>query len=164
MNEKQRKVNLSKSKYLAGLQCLKRLYLQCYQPELAGEVDEQQQALFDQGTEVGLFAQKVFPSGVLLSEDHRHHREAVSRTRQLIEDKSIPALFEAAFTFEDIYIRVDILERLPGNRWRMIEVKSSTGVKDYHLPDVAIQKYVLEQCGLTRIPCLPHASQQRLCL
>ena len=66
MNGKQRKVNLSKSKYLAGLQCLKRLYLQCYHPELAGEVDEQQQALFDQGTEVGLFAQKVFPSGVLL--------------------------------------------------------------------------------------------------
>ena len=160
MNGKQGKVNLSKSKYLAGLQCLKRLYLQCYHPELAGEVDEQQQALFDQGTEVGLFAQRVFPSGVLLSEDYRHHREAVSHTRQLIEDKSIPALFEAAFTFEDIYIRVDILERLPGNRWRMIEVKSSTGVKDYHLPDVAIQKYVLEQCGLTvSHACLMHLNR-----
>jgi len=160
MTTKQRKTNLSKSKYLAGLQCLKRLYLQCYQPELAGEIDEQQQALFDQGTEVGLFAQKVFPSGVLLSEDYRHHREAVSRTKQLIGDRSIPALFEAAFTFEDIYIRVDILERLPGNRWRMIEVKSSTGVKSYHLPDVAIQKYVLEQCGLTLShACLMHLNR-----
>jgi predicted RecB family nuclease len=160
MTTKQRKTNLSKSKYLAGLQCLKRLYLQCYHPELAGEIDEQQQALFDQGTQVGLFAQRLFPSGVLLSEDYRHHREAVSRTRQLIDDKSIPALFEAAFTFEDIYIRVDILERLPRNRWRMIEVKSSTGVKDYHLPDVAIQKYVLEQCGLTLShACLMHLNR-----
>jgi hypothetical protein len=160
MTTKQRTTNLSKSKYLAGLQCLKRLYLQCYQPELAGEVDEQQQALFDQGTEVGLFAQRVFPSGVVLREDYRHHREAVSRTRQLIGDRSIPALFEAAFTFEDIYIRVDILERLPGNRWRMIEVKSSTGVKGYHLPDVAIQKYVLEQCGLTvSHACLMHLNR-----
>jgi hypothetical protein len=160
MTTKQKKTNLSKSKHLAGLQCLKRLYLQCYQPELAGEIDEQRQAIFDQGTEVGVFAQKVFPSGVLLSEDYRHHKEAVSRTKQLIEDKSIPALFEAAFTFEDIYIRVDILERLSRNRWRMIEVKSSTGVKDYHLPDVAIQKYVLEQCGLTvSHACLMHLNR-----
>ncbi len=113
MTKKKVKVNLSKSRYLAGLQCLKRLYLQCYQPELAGEIDEQRQAIFDQGKEVGLFAQKVFPSGVLLSEDYRHHREAVAHTKELMADKSIPALFEAAFTFEDIYIRVDILERLP---------------------------------------------------
>ena len=160
MTRKKKKANLSKSKYLAGLQCLKRLYLQCYQPELAGEIDEQQQALFDQGTEVGLCAQKVFPSGVLLSEDYRHHKEAVSRTRTLLEDKSISSLFEAAFTFEDIYIRVDILERLSRNRWRMIEVKSSTGVKDYHLPDVAIQKYILEQCGLTvSHVCLMHLNR-----
>jgi hypothetical protein len=160
MTKKQEKVNLSKSKYLAGLQCLKRLYLQCYQPELAEEIDEQRQAIFDQGKEVGLLAQKVFPSGVLLSEDYLHHKEAVSRTKQLLEDKSIPALFEAAFISEDIYIRVDILERLSRNRWRMIEVKSSTGVKDYHLPDVAIQKYVLEQCGLNLShACLMHLNR-----
>jgi len=98
---------------------------------------------------VGLLAQQRFPGGALLDEDYLHHKEAVEHTKKLIADKSIPALFEAAFTFEGIYIRVDILERLPRNRWRMIEVKSSTGVKDYHLPDVAIQKYVLEQLGLT---------------
>ncbi len=57
------KANLSKSKYFVGLQCLKRLYLRCYQPELAGETDEQQQAIFDQGKEVGLLAQKAFPPG-----------------------------------------------------------------------------------------------------
>lgn len=160
MSKKKGKVNLSKSKYLAGLQCLKRLYLQCHQPELAGKIDEQQQAIFDQGKEVGLLAQKMFPSGVLLDEDYLHHREGVEHTKQLMEDKNIPALFEAAFTFEDIYIRVDILERLPRNRWRMIEVKSSTGVKDYHLPDVAIQKYVLEQLGLTVFhPCLMHLNR-----
>lgn len=143
------KINLSKSKYLAGLQCLKRLYLHCYRPELAEEIDEQRQAVLEQGREVGLLARNLFPSGILLSEDYLQHKEAVFRTGQLISDRTIPALFEAAFTFEDISIRVDILERMPGDRWRMIEVKSSTGVKDYHLPDVALQKYVLERCGLT---------------
>lgn len=155
-----KKANLSKSKFLAGLQCLKRLYLLCYQPELAGEPDEQLQAIFDQGKEVGLLAQKAFPSGIPISEDHLHHQEAVTHTKELIADKSVPAIFEAAFIFEDILIRVDILERLPGNRWRLIEVKMSTGAKDYHLPDVAIQKYVLEQCGIkVSEACLMHLNR-----
>ena len=156
-----KKANLSKSKFLAGQQCLKRLYLQCYQRELAGEPDEKLQAILDQGQEVGLLAQKSFPSGVLISEDHLHHKEAVTRTKELISDKKIPAIFEAAFNFEDILIRVDILERLPRNRWRLIEVKSSTKTREYHPPDVAIQKYVLEQCGFkVSEACLMHLNRE----
>ena len=161
MGKKMKKANLSKSKFLAGLQCLKRLYLQCYQPELAGDTDEKQQAIFDQGKEVGQLAQKAFPSGVLISEDHMHHKEAVTRTKELIADESVPAIFEAAFNFDDILIRIDILERLPRNKWRMIEVKSSTKTKDYHLPDVAIQKYVLEQNGFkVSEACLMHLNRE----
>jgi hypothetical protein len=52
---------LSKSRFLAGLQCLKRLYLQVHQPELASEIDEGQQAIFDQGHEVGDQARTGFP-------------------------------------------------------------------------------------------------------
>lgn len=160
MGEKMKKPNLSKSKFLAGLQCLKRLYLQCYHPALAGEPDEKQQAILDQGQEIGRLAQKTFPTGVLVSDDYRHHEEAMTRTRELIEDKRVPAIFEAAFRFEDILIRVDILERLSHERWRFLEVKSSTETKDYHLPDVAIQKYVLEQCGLkVADACLMHVNR-----
>ena len=86
---------------------------------LAAEPDEKQQAIFDQGNEVGLLAQKAFSSGTLISEDHMHHKEAVTRTKELIADKSIPAIFEAAFSFEDILIRVDILEQLPRDCWRL---------------------------------------------
>jgi len=42
-----------------------------------------------------------------------------------------------------VRIRVGILERLNDGRWNLIEVKSSTSVKEVHLPDVAIQYYVL---------------------
>jgi len=147
MDIKVKKMNLSKSKFLAGMQCPKRLYLLCYQPELAEKPDEQLQALFAQGQEVGRLVQKAYPAGVLLSENYLDHREAVSRTRELMADRKVPALFEGAFSFEDIYIRVDILKRLPGNRWRLIEVKSSARVDEKHIPDVAIQKYVVEQCG-----------------
>jgi len=154
-------MNLSKSKFLAGLQCPKRLYLLCYQPELAEKPDEQLEALFAQGYQVGRLAQQVFPSGVLLSEDYLAHREAVAHTRELMADKNVPAIFEGAFSFEDIYIRADILQRLPGNRWRLIEVKSSTGVDAKHIPDVAIQKYVMEGCGYkVADACLMHINKQ----
>ncbi|MEJ2723793.1 MAG: DUF2779 domain-containing protein, partial [Deltaproteobacteria bacterium] len=43
---------------------------------------------------------------------------------------------------------VDILERLGNGRWNMIEVKSSTSEKEIHLPDVAVQYYVLKGSGL----------------
>jgi hypothetical protein len=154
-------MNLSKSKFLAGLQCPKRLYLLCHVPQLAGKPDEQRAALFAQGHEVGRLAQQVFPSGVLLSKDHLAHREAVFRTSALMADKNVPAIFEGAFSFEDIYVRVDILQRLPGTRWRLIEVKSSTGVDAKHIPDVAIQKYVMEGCGYTVVDvCLMHINKQ----
>jgi hypothetical protein len=59
----------------------------------------------------------------------------------------VPAIFEAAFTFDNVVIRADILERLPGDRWRLAEVKSTKRVKPEHLHDLAIQTYVLEGCG-----------------
>ncbi len=143
-----KKVNLSKSKFIAGLQCLKRLHLMCYQPRLARKPDEKQRAIFAQGHEVGELAQERFPGGVLVEESNLQHQKAVSSTLELISDRKVPAIFEAAFTFGNIRVRADVLERLPQNRWRMIEVKSTTGVKDQHHPDVAVQKYVLEGCGL----------------
>ncbi len=45
-------MGLSKSKFMAGWQCLKRLYLEVHQPGLAAEPDEQSLAVFEQGYEV----------------------------------------------------------------------------------------------------------------
>lgn len=44
---------LSKSRFGAGLQCPKRLFLQCYSPELAEAPDVSQQAVMDSGIAVG---------------------------------------------------------------------------------------------------------------
>lgn len=138
---------ISKSKFIAGCQCLKRLYLQYYQLAPV-KVDEAQQAVFDQGHEVGNLATQAFPGGVLVEADYLHHQEAMARTQDLMSNKTVPAIFEAAFMFDNTRIRVDILERQPRNRWRLIEVKASNDVKDYHYLDVALQKYVLKGCGL----------------
>jgi len=148
---------LSKSKFMAGCQCLKRLYLQVHEPELAREPDEAKQAIFDQGHEVGRLATEAFPDGVRVEEDYLSHHKEMERTRALLGDKNIPAIFEAAFIFDGVRVRVDILERQARNRWRMIEVKSTKRIKDEHYQDVAIQKYVLEGSGLKLSEaCLMH--------
>ncbi|MBW1692213.1 MAG: DUF2779 domain-containing protein [Deltaproteobacteria bacterium] len=139
---------LSKSRFLAGLQCPLRLWHQCYNPHLAAEVSPGQQALFDAGHEVGLLATHLFPGGRLIEEDYLHHNEAVEATREAIGDPSLPALFEAAFIYDDVRVRADILERRDDGRWNLIEVKSSTSVKEAHLMDVAIQYYVMQGAGL----------------
>ena len=65
-----------------------------------------------------------------------------------MKDRQLRAIFEAAFVYDGIMIRVDILERLDHGQWNLIEVKSSTSVKDVHVPDVAVQLRVLEGSGL----------------
>jgi len=142
-----RRPGLSKSRYLAGLQCEKRLWLGVHAGELAAPVDAAKQAVFDVGNEVGARAHELFPGGVLVDEDYRDHRAAAARTERLLEDESVPAIFEAAFTHDGVRIRIDVLERLPDGRWGLREVKSTASAKDVHLPDVAVQLHVLEGCG-----------------
>ena len=154
-------IKLSKSKFLAGCQCLKRLYLLYYEADLAPPPDEAKLAKFEQGYEVGRLATQAFPRGALVDEDHMKHKEAVARSRELMADDSVPAIFEAAFTYEDVHVRVDILKRQPKDRWRLIEVKSTSKLKAYHYPDVAIQKFVLEGCGLKLSEaCLMHLNRE----
>ncbi|HWT78313.1 MAG TPA: hypothetical protein VN648_05860, partial [Candidatus Methylomirabilis sp.] len=57
---------LSKSKYMAGLQCPKRLYLEVHHPELEAETDDATQAILDTGERVGALARKTIPGGVLV--------------------------------------------------------------------------------------------------
>ena len=140
---------LSKSRFLAGLQCLKRLYLESYHRDLADEVAPSQQAIFDSGTAVGELARQRFPGGRLVREPYYEQRQAERTTRRLLADTSIPALFEPAFSFEGIRTRVDILRRTDGGNFDLIEVKSTTRLKDVHIPDIAVQAYAVERCGIT---------------
>jgi len=153
---------LSKSKFLSGLQCHKRLYLETTQPQLAEPPDPSTQALLTMGTEIGLLARRRFPGGVLVLPAVRSRDAAVAQTAKLLEDPDVPAIFEGAFEYDDVVVRVDILERVrdaDGTRssWRLIEVKSSTRVKDVHLDDIAVQRHVLIGAGLDiSAACLMH--------
>jgi len=75
---------LTKSKFIAGRQCLKRLYLEVHQPELAAEPDERSMAVFEQGHEVGRWAQKMFPGGVLIEAGPEEMGKALQQTEAAV--------------------------------------------------------------------------------
>lgn len=110
--------------------------------------DAATQHRFDEGTVVGELAQKRYPGGRLIGHDHFHFREAYIETKELLNDPSLPALFEPAFQYKRVRCRIDILQRLPEGGWRIIEVKSSNGLKDEYLPDIALQYWVLKGANM----------------
>ena len=137
---------ISKSKFVAGLQCAKRLYLQVHVPELARITN---QGIKMQGKAVGVLARNLFRGGTLVDADHNHLAEAVRATRELMNNPEIPAIFEATFRHDGVLVQVDVLSRIRKTQeFRLIEVKSSTGVKPYHLQDLSIQRYVLRGVGI----------------
>ena len=59
---------LSKSTFIRGLQCEKSLYLYKHHYRLKDPTPSSLQAVFDQGTNIGLLAQELFPYGAVISE------------------------------------------------------------------------------------------------
>lgn len=139
---------LSKSRFIADSQCHLRLWHDIHQRDLATPVDDLAQFIFDTGHEVGELACRRYPSGRLVGGDHLHFDEAIAETRQLIADGDATVLFEPAFEHGGVVARADILEKLPTGGWRMIEVKSTTRVKDVFILDAAIQLWILRGTGL----------------
>ena len=140
--------SLSKTRFIGGLQCLKRLYLETYHRKLADPIDAGLQARLDMGTAIGELARDIFPGGRLVEVDYWAQELAVEKTQALVSDKAVSSIYEAAFTFDGIRTRFDILQRLDSTDFALAEVKSGTSVKPEHIPDAAIQTYVAEGAGL----------------
>jgi len=139
--------NLSKSKYLSGLQCEKRLWLEINDPDKASETPEYQQRLFNQGKEVGIRARRYFEEGYLIDKDRLKIYECVEETRDAIA-RGESIIFEGTFFYDNTYIMSDIIKKNEDESWDFIEVKSAISIKDGYIPDLAVQKYVLEGSGL----------------
>ena len=139
---------ISKSQYLKGVQCPKALWLYRHRPDLAPEISEGQQYIFDTGNEVGKLAQTYFENGVEIEAEYFKVNLAIALTKKAVsQGKNI--LFEATAASKDgAFSRIDILEKVNGtDNWDLIEVKSSTEVKDYHIDDIALQRYAFSEAG-----------------
>jgi predicted RecB family nuclease len=152
-------MRISKSKFVAGCQCFKRLYFQVHQPELAAKLDAADEAIIEQGRKVGLLARQMFPGGVEVTSEGGVEL-AIRATRELVANREVPAIFEGVFEHGGALVRVDVLHRRRDDRWRLIEVKSTTDVKDNHIDDVAIQYRVVSRSGVdVAAACLAHVNR-----
>jgi hypothetical protein len=138
---------LSKSTFLMGRQCSKLLWFRYNAKDQIPTPDEAQQAVFDQGTEVGELAQQLFPGGIVVAPGIITPDEVIAATQKAIQTRR--PLYEAAFVFHGGYARTDILVPVVGGAWDLVEVKSTTSLKeDVHLPDIAFQTFVLTGAGI----------------
>jgi len=108
--------------------------------------ETQQQAVFDQGHEVGELSKQLFPDGIELANGIDDFDEILAASKQAVRQRC--PLYEAVFAFNGGYARADILNPVAGDLSDLIEVKSTTNMKDIHLYDLAFQAYVLTGAGL----------------
>ena len=139
---------------MSGIQCHKRLWYEKNHRERKANPSRSLKRRFAQGKEVGILARDDFPDGILI--DAIDPLVAVEQTKAAIE-RGDTCIFEASFIFNDVFVGCDVLQK-DANSWRIIEVKASTVnstvkkskiVKEEYLNDLAIQKYVLTECGLS---------------
>lgn len=142
---------ISKSKYLSGLQCHKLLWFYYNAKDQIPAFDAQTQAIFDQGHLVGEVAKKLYPGGIEVAKGVNDFGKILELSKEALGHRR--PLFEAAFKSGNAYARADILNPISKNDWEIVEVKSSTEVKDINLHDLALQRYAYEGAGLSITKC-----------
>jgi hypothetical protein len=137
---------VTKRIYLEARQCLRRGWYARNLPE--ERLSEAEQFLIDEGIEIGSRAHQRYPGGVLV--ESRGLSGATAKTRQLMNNPCVPAIFEATFHIDGYTTKADVLPR-NGNGWRVVEVKSSLfkpKVDDDLIDDVCYTVMVATRCGV----------------
>jgi len=143
--------NLSKSKIIAFRQCPKRLWLEIHKSELRD--DSASEMVFQIGNQVGDIARSIYDLegiGEFIDIGGLGHEQALARSAVLLEKGEAP-VFEAGMAAGGALAYADVMLPDPQDgavAWKMIEVKSSTGVKDYHRDDIAVQAHIAATAGV----------------
>jgi len=125
------------------------LWILYHEPEKVPQPDAVAQYRFDQGYLVGELARSMFPRGIdIPAEDFMGN---IRQTKELVRSRI--TLFEAGFLAGNTCCRLDILNPAGNREWDIIEVKSSTKVKDVNIHDVSFQKFCCENWGLIIRKC-----------
>ena len=151
---------LTKSRFKLAMECPTKLFYtgksETYN-NIKGE-NEFLESLAEGGFQVGKMATMHFPNGVEV--EARKNQQAINETKKLLNTEEDLVLFEPAFAYEGLLVRVDIFTK-QGSSIELIEVKAKsydsedpyffgnkTPIKSNILPymeDIAFQKYVVSK-------------------
>src|SRR5690606_14432619 len=152
---------LTKSRFKLALDCPTKLfYTRKDVYENQSESDPFLEALAEGGFQVEELDRMYYPDGIALLGDDWNYDLLAQKTSDLLQQEYV-VLFEAAFLYDGLFIRVDILEK-KGNTVNLIEVKAKSVNESEHesyigarggldggwtpyLYDVAFQKYVIQK-------------------
>ena len=143
--------NLSKSKIIAYRQCPKRLWLEIHKAELRD--DSASEMVFQIGNQVGDMARSIYDldgNGEFIDINGLGHEQALARSAVLLVSGEVP-VFEAGMAAGGALAYADVMLPDPQDgavAWKMIEVKSSTSVKDYQRDDIAVQAHIAATVGV----------------
>jgi len=148
---------LTKSRFKLALDCPAKLFY-TGKPQYPDKSQDDAflEALAEGGFQVGALAKCYYPDGIEVSE--RGYDIPLQNTQELLTNDDV-TIFEGAFKYQNLFIRVDIIEK-KGNNINLLEVKSSSfdGTNSRHMLnkkgsidsgwseyvyDVAFQKYVI---------------------
>ena len=131
---------------MLGRQCLKAIWLDQNQPDLKDPPTESDKLRFAQGNDVDKRAQTFYPQGIeVATVDWMLAR---NYTQKLIQEGQ-NRIYQAAFEYNNLRIRTDVLDLNSDGSCVLREVKTSTKIRDEHILDLAIQIYVLEATGVS---------------
>jgi hypothetical protein len=139
---------LSKSKIMAFRQCARRVWLEVHRPDLK-EDSASTMASYETGHTVGDIARRLYDrggNGELIDIDALGFPAVFDATAEALTRRT--PIFEAAFTTGDALTLADVLLPVGQRQWRMVEVKSSTSVKDAQREDLAIQTHIATKAGV----------------
>ena len=154
---------LTKSRYKLGLECPNKLFFTKKANEFLNLKSEDSflMDLASGGFQVEELARMHYPEGILVEELDAYDYEVLAANTTGLLKRDNVVIFEAAFIYEGLFIRTDILVK-KGNQIELIEVKA----KSYHpndnhefagkngaikstwkpyLFDLAFQKYVVKK-------------------
>ena len=143
-------MTLSKSDYMLFLRHPAWLWLKRFDKFKLPPIDVNLQALFDASHEFENYAEKLYTDAIKIGFDINNfetYKSMPSRTKSAL-DKGAIIMFQGRFEAGDITCIVDMLDRVKGSTFDLIEIKSSTKAKSEHEYDLAFQTVVLERCGI----------------
>jgi len=137
---------ISKSSFILGQQCNKSFWLDINNIEPTNPPDDGALERLSAGNEVGNISKELFPGGREVPYMPGEQDKMAEITKEYIE-KGITSIYEASFIYDDIFVRVDLMNKTDKG-WDIYEVKSSSRIRSYHEYDVSIQWYVLKSLNL----------------
>lgn len=135
---------ITKTDFMTFRKCASDFWMKKHKPELFENIkpSDFEQQLIDQGYEVEMLAQKLFPSGI-----HAKQADGNGLSKLLQTPDSI--LFQPTFAAANLQARLDIL-KVAKDGLHIYEVKGSTSKdkpKEDYLWDAGFQKEVMERAG-----------------